>query len=254
MKRLLLVGATVLAIVVAYVAYSFFKTPEEASAPIAAIPLVRSTSTAAPRAVTATPSGEAAATPVEGEPASSGAGAEPVLFEISQDESEARFIINETLRGAPKAVVGRTNQVAGQVLINPADPTQSQVGVIQVNARTLATDSDMRNRTIKNRILLTDAHEFVTFTPRQLLGLPATGAVGKPYTFQMVGDLTITDVTREATFEVTVTAASETRIEGLASTTILYKDFRLAIPDAPAVDEVEDDVRLELQFVATPVA
>jgi hypothetical protein len=48
----------------------------------------------------------------------------------------------------------------------------------------------------------------------------------------------------------TVTPVSESRIEGLATTTFPYRDFGLAIPDAPSVDTVADDVTLELEFVA----
>ncbi len=174
----------------------------------------------------------------------------PIIFEIVPAESQARFLIDEVLRGSPITVVGATDQVAGQLALNPADLSSAQIGIIQVNARTLATDNDFRNRAIKNRILLTDNHEFVTFTPTGVVGLPETGAEGETYSFQIVGDLTVTDVTRPVTFDVVATAASETRIEGTASTAFLYTDFGLFIPDAPAVDTVDDEVRLELEFVA----
>ena len=42
--------------------------------------------------------------------------------------------------------------------------------------------------------------------------------------FQIVGDLTIRDVTRQATFEATVTPTSPDRLEGTATTTIRYAD------------------------------
>jgi polyisoprenoid-binding protein YceI len=179
--------------------------------------------------------------------------ASAVTFEIVPAGSEARFLIDEVLRGAPVTVVGATDQVAGQLAIDPVDLTSAQVGIIQVNARTLATDNDFRNRAIKNRILLTDNYEFVTFTPTEVVGLPETGAVGETYTFQIAGDLTITDVTRPVTFDVVASATSEGQIEGTATTAFLYTDFELFIPDAPAVDTVDDEVRLELDFVAQAV-
>lgn len=37
------------------------------------------------------------------------------------------------------------------------------------------------------------------------------------------------------------------------STTVLYQDFGLFIPDAQAVDTVEDQVILELRFVAEAI-
>jgi polyisoprenoid-binding protein YceI len=67
---------------------------------------------------------------------------------------------------------------------------------------------------------------------------------------QVIGDLTITDVTKTVTFDATVTPVSETRIEGAAATTVNYRDFGLFIPDAPVFDTVADEVRLELKFVA----
>ena len=90
----------------------------------------------------------------------------------------------------------------------------------------------------------------MTFTPTEIVGLPDSAAIGEPVSFQIKGDLTVTDVTRPVVFDVTVTPESETRIIGEATTTILHKDFNLAIPDAPAVDEVKDEVILELSFVA----
>ena len=154
------------------------------------------------------------------------------------------------LRGSPVTVVGVTDQVAGQIAIDPANPAATQLGEVRVNARTLATDNDFRNRAIKNQILDTNTYEFVNFQPTELVGLPETAPVGQPFTFQVVGDLTIRDVTQQVTFDVTVTPVSESRIEGVATTTFPYRDFGLRIPDAPSVDTVADDVTLELAFVA----
>ena len=197
----------------------------------------------------ATTAGEAEAQPDSGGEAP----AAPIIFEIVPSDSQARFLIDEVLRGDPITVVGTTDQVAGQFAVTPDDLSGSQVGPVQVNARTLATDNRFRDRAIKNWILQTDSYEFVTFTPTEITGLPATGAVGESYTFQINGNLTITNVTRPVTFEVTATATSETRLEALAATTILYAEFGLTIPDSPSVDTVADEVRLELEFVAEAI-
>lgn len=122
-----------------------------------------------------------------------------------------------------------------------------------VNARVLTTDNEFRNRAIKNAILLTDEYEFITFVPNNIVGLPENGVVGDTYTFQVMGDLTVTDVTRPVTFEITVTPTQEGRLEGTAKTTVLYTDFELSIPDSPFVDTVEDEVRLEIDFVTMAV-
>lgn len=232
-KRALALGVALVLIALGVVAYSFLKTPEEASGPIEAVPV----GVEQPEA--------------ESEVALA-ASADSVIFAIVQAESEARFLIDEVLNGAPKTVVGVTNQVAGEIAVYPDDPTRSRIGAIRVNARALATDNSFRNRAIKNRILNTDAYEFVTFTPTELVGLPASAGIGESYAFQVVGDLTVRDVTRPVTFDATITPTSETRLEGSATTTILYPDFSLSIPKVPSVASVEDEVILEIEFVAVP--
>jgi polyisoprenoid-binding protein YceI len=173
-----------------------------------------------------------------------------VVLEIVQAESEARFIINEILNGNPKTVVGVTNQVAAQIIVDINNPGNTQMGMIQVNARTLETDSGNRNRAIQNQILDTGDFEFITFTPTSFINFPTGGAVGDTFTFQVVGDLTIRDITQQVTFDVTVTAESDTRMRGLASATIQRGDFQLTIPSVPQVAGVDEEVIIELEFVA----
>jgi polyisoprenoid-binding protein YceI len=177
-----------------------------------------------------------------------------VVAEVVQSESQVRFIIDEVLNGQPKSVVGVTDQVAAQILIDPANPANVQMGVIQVNARTLVTDNDFRNRALQNEILQTGLYEFITFTPKSFIGLPATGAVGDTFVFQIVGDLTVRDVTREVTFDVTVTVDSNTQMHGLARAVISRENFGLGLIDLPRqVASVKDAVTLELEFVARAV-
>ncbi len=232
MKKIIVLGLTIAIAVMGVVAYAFFKPPQEASGPIEAISVGVEENTSPAR----TPAPESVA--------------EPVIFEIVQAESEARFIIDEVLNGAPNTVVGATDQVAGEIAIYVSDPASSKIGAILVNARTLATDNQMRDRAIKNRILFTDANEFITFTPTQIVGLPDNVSVGASFSFQIVGDLTVRDVTHPVTFNASITPLSETRLEGLATATILYADFGLAIPQVPSVASVSDEVKLEIEFVA----
>jgi polyisoprenoid-binding protein YceI len=260
LKQIIVVSVLGLALIVGFAAYAVFKTPAEASAPIQAIPLAES-ATATPSTTGATSAGSAATTDASAttgsQPASDATASDAstlpasvVTFQIAQEESEARFIIDEVLNDAPKTVIGATDQVAGELAIDPEDPTQTRVGIIQVNARDLTTDNDFRNRAVKNQILQTDQYEFITFTPTEIVGLPESSAVGEPYTFQMVGDLTIRDVTKQVTFEVTATASTEERIEGTATTTLAYADYGITIPQVRQVAGVSDQVRLELDFVA----
>lgn len=268
-KRVIIAGGIAVILALAVVGYLVFRTPQSASSPIEAIPLATTVATSAAQTTTDSSAATAATTDTsaaqsadtsataaptaEAAEESASAASTAQIFEIVSAESEARFLIDEVLRGAPVTVVGATDQVAGQIAIDTSEPSSAQVGIIQINARTLATDNDFRNRAIKNAILNTDSYEFVTFTPTAISGLPASVTVGEAFTFQMTGDLTVKDTTQSVTFDVTVTPTSETELSGTASTSILYSDFNLNIPDSPQVDTVADEVRLELDFVAKAV-
>ena len=258
LKNIVIIGAVLILIAAAAVTYAFLKPTDEASAPIAAVPLAQNTATTVPTiqipdatTTSASTSAVPAATAtVVAEVVAPVTGTGPRTFQIDPVQSEARFLINEVLNGQPKTVIGVTNQVSGQLAVDPASPASTTVGVIQVNARTLTTDSEFRNRAIKNRILLTNEHEFITFTPAQITGMPSSAAAGDTLTFQITGDLTIIGVTRPVTFDVQVQAVSDTQITGQALGTVLYKDFGISIPEVPSVTGVEDQVRLEIDFVA----
>src|SRR6185436_8821458 len=103
--------------------------------------------------------------PIQAAPVAGTAGAAAStgrVFQIDQSASKAEFVINEILRGSPKTVVGTTNQVAGQISADLKDLDAAQVGQITINARTLTTDADGRNRMLQNQILQTDQHEYIT--------------------------------------------------------------------------------------------
>jgi polyisoprenoid-binding protein YceI len=259
-----IVGVLIVAIVAAYV----LRPPAEASAPIEAIP-VEVEQEQQPDAEEAMPTEEPTEEPTAevmaekeemsepeqsteeiAEEAALPASEEVVIFSIVQAESEVRFTLGELLNGAPKTVIGTTDQVAGEVAIDPAAPADSKVGVILINARTFVTDSDFRNRAINNEILETDEFEFVNFTPTAIMGFPENPEIGQALEFQITGDLTIRDITNEVTFDVTVTVVSETRLEGSASATISRADYDLVIPEVPRVADVDEEVLLEIDFVA----
>lgn len=218
--------------------------PEEASAPIEAIPVATQVD------VSENEAGEESQESISESPPVAGT----VTLQIVQDESEARFEIDEILNGSPNTVVGTTNQVAGEILINIDDPSAVQVGTIQVNARTLSTDNSFRNRAIANAILDTGKYEFITFTPTEIVGFPESPVLGETISFQIIGDLTVRDVTNEVVFDVTATPVSDSRLEASATATIMRGDYGLTIPSVSQVADVSEEVILTLDFVAVPVS
>jgi polyisoprenoid-binding protein YceI len=272
MKRMTSMAVLVLVLGMGIVGYAVLRTPEEASeTQIEAVPL-QIAATEAPEQAEAVMAEEPTATAVEPQPepvAATDPTAEPeptaatdeepapaselIIYEIDSSASQVRFELDEDLRGVRTTVVGSTDQIAAQLAVNYGDLSTVQVGEIRINARTLATENNMRNRAISNQILVTGAYEFITFVPTAVNDLPTNVNIGDTVTFTIVGDLTITDVTQEATFEVTATAVSATQISGTASTTVTRGDYNLIIPSVPSVANVEDEVDLHIDFVANAV-
>ena len=174
------------------------------------------------------------------------------LFTIDSSSSKATFTINEVLFGNPNTVVGETDKVAGQILVNAQDPSKSQVGEIKIDVSTLVTDNDLRNRTLQGRILQTDtaANQYATFVAKSITGLPESIAVGQQVSFKITGDLTTHQVTKTVTFDATVKVVSDKQITGTASTTVKYSDFGISVPDVPSVTGLGDMVKLALDFTA----
>ncbi|MBK8027135.1 MAG: YceI family protein [Chloroflexi bacterium] len=184
------------------------------------------------------------------------AAASATVFEIVPDESEVRFMLDEDLRGVRTTVTGRTTDVAGQIAVDFGAPANTELGEITVNVRTLLTDNEFRNRAIRGQILQSqqDEFEFATFTPSTVEGLPETVTMGEAFTFTITGDFALKGIAKPATFTVTVTPESEDRITGTAQAVVLRADYGLTIPSVPGVANVEEEVQLEIDFVAVPAA
>ena len=223
--------------------------PPATAAPATAAPATAAPATAAP--ATAAPQPEATQAPA----AVHRPLATPRLFRIVPEESEARYEIDELLRGEPTRVVGLTDQVAGDIIVDFANASASQVGVIRINVRTMETPEDRRDRAVRSRILQSaeDQFEFVDFTPTALEGLPDAVSVGDTVSFTIVGDLKVRDITAEARFQATITVVAEDRLEGTAEATILRSTYNLVIPQVPFVADVGEEVLLGIKFVATAV-
>ena len=185
-------------------------------------------------------------------PAVAAHSAEAVLYRIGTGGGTASFTVNEILYDEPYTAVGRTGEVAGDFIIDFGDPRASELGTIVVNARTFVTDSSFRDRAIRNAILQSsqDRYEFLSFSPTGLNGIPDQIAIGQTIEIEIVGDLTIRDITLPTTWLASVTIESEQQISARADTRVLRSDFGLEIPSVPAVAGVDDEVALTIEFSA----
>ena len=239
MRKLMVYSLLLVLLAFVATACSLLQEPEEASGTIEAIPLVVETRTAVPEVE------EPNDTASDG-----GSAAGLQIYQFSPGDSLVRFELDEDLRGKRNTVIGTTDQVAGEIAVDLSDLSTAQIGVMQINARALATDNNLRNRAIQNRILDTGDFEFITFTPTAISDLAASSNIGEEITFTVSGDLTSRDITQPAVFTVIATAVSEEQLVGTASTIVLRSDFALQIPSLPNVANVEEEVELHIDFVA----
>lgn len=179
-----------------------------------------------------------------------------VVFGVVAGQSEARFVIDEILRGTDTTVTGITDQVDGSVAIG-FEPPGVEIGPFEINLRSIATDDEMRDRTIRAMILQTnlDEYEFSTFRPTAVRGVPDSITPGMTLSLEVTGDLTIRNVTRSVEFDLKLEIISEEELRGTGSTVIAYGDFDIEVPYVGGnsiVAWVADEVRLELDFLARP--
>lgn len=214
-----------------------------------------STELTTPEVVATTNADNGATASTEGSATTTGETASgAVPFVIDSEQTTASFEIGEVLRGEPATVVGTTDQVAGQVVVSADDLGTAQFSEIVINARTLQTDSDRRDRAMRGPVILDsgrDEHELITFTPTSVEGLDGAAATsGETYEFNVIGDLTVKGNTQPVTFVVTVEMIDESTLQGTAVAEVLRSGFGIGIPSVPSVADVTDEVTLSLEFVA----
>lgn len=206
---------------------------------------------AAPTTAPAAPTAAAkAAAPTT---AAAAAAAAARVYKIVADGTEARFLVREQLanRNLPSDAVGRTKNVSGAIAIDPAtgkvDPSQSK---FTVNIASLATDVSLRDGFIKRSVLTTDQFPDATFAVKEVKGLATPLPTSGDVQFQVVGDLTVRDVTKPITWDVTGKVDGNT-VTGQATTAFKFGDFNLTQPRVPTVLSIEDNIRLEIDFKLT---
>ncbi len=178
-------------------------------------------------------------------------GADYVRYRIAA-LSSVRFQLDEVLNGKPFTVRGETDQVAADILLDVENPSATRIEEVLINARTFKTDSTQRDGAISRLILRSEdpANEFIIFKPGAFMGLPERIVPETPFVFNVTGDLTIAGVTKPTTFYGSGTIDEQGQLVGSAGTKINRADFNLIIPNVPFVADVEEEVEMQIHFVA----
>ena len=167
-------------------------------------------------------------------------------------ETESRYRVKEQLAklDLPNDAVGVTNAVTGMVTLDVDGKVVPEDSKITINASTLKSDEDRRDNRVRKDILQTNQFPTLDFGIRKIPDLTWPLPDSGDGLFELVGDLTIRDVTKETTWNVSA-IFTPNQIQGLAETSFTFGNFELDRPSGMFILSVEDLIRLELDFVAT---
>lgn len=191
----------------------------------------------------------APANPPTSEPSSS-AESGNLKFTIVAEKSQANYRVREQLASLnlPNDAVGVTKTVSGTITIQPDGTLVASESQIVVDVTNLTSDNSRRDNYVRRNTLQTDQYPQVTFVPTEVTGLPTPLPESGEIAFQLSGDLTIRDVTRPVTWEVTG-QIQDGQIIAKATTTFTFADFNITQPRVPVVLSVEDNITLEADLV-----
>jgi polyisoprenoid-binding protein YceI len=165
-------------------------------------------------------------------------------------ENTARYLVREQLAGFdfPNDAVGETGDITGAVAFNGEGEIIPGESRIVVNITGLTSDSNRRDGFIQRRTLESETYPTVELAPIQTRGLefplPASGSV----TFDIIGHLTVRDVTEVTSWRVTA-RFNEGTMTGTARTEFTFDEFGMEKPSVASVLSVADAIRLEFDFM-----
>lgn len=180
-------------------------------------------------------------------------------FTVVTAESQASYIVNEEffadaldklgINPGKTVVTGTTPGVTGEITLNFDNPELVEAATFTVDMSQLTTDQNRRDNWLRDNAIQTGIFPEATFVATSASGLPETITPGEPINFQLTGDLTVREVTKEVTFDVTATLAGNT-ISGTATLGLNISDMGITPPDFANTLTVSDPFTIEVVITA----
>ena len=173
-----------------------------------------------------------------------------ILLVVVPGKSQAIYKVREQLASVslPTDAIGKTQVISGTIAIKPDGSLDAAGGKFTVGVDTLQTDQSMRDGYVRRNILQTSQYPTAVFVATQISGLPASLPTTGGVTFKLTGNLTIRDVTKPITWDVTGTIQGD-QLSVTATTQFKFEDFNLSQPHVPVVLSVVDQINLEMDIV-----
>ncbi|GAB5603379.1 YceI family protein [Thermus sp. FJN-A] len=158
---------------------------------------------------------------------------------------EARYRVREQLLNVGLGdAVGITKAVRGRVAFQGGRVS----GEFVVDLRELRSDQARRDNYLRQNTLETGRFPTATFRPKEVRGLPNPLPQSGKAAIQVVGDLTIRDVTEEVVWEGEAEFKGQ-EVQVALRTEFPFEKFHLVQPRVPIVLSVENRIRLEVELL-----
>jgi polyisoprenoid-binding protein YceI len=159
--------------------------------------------------------------------------------------TQVGYRVNEVLFGQSATAVGRTSQVAGQMVI---DGTTVKSATFTAQMATVTSNENRRDGQYNNRIMNTGTYPTSTFALASPIDFSKVPADGTAITTKASGDLTLRGVKKRVTVALTATR-SGSAIKVAGSVPIVFADWGIPNPSAgPATTEDHGAIEFLLVF------
>ena len=201
---------------------------------------------------TATPTPEPSPTPAPTATPAASAAAGSLTFSVA---SGSKVVVRVTEQLADRQnlsdAVLTADKVTGEFTLQP-DGTFAPSSKITVDLNSLASDSRQRDNFIKMDTLAVRQFPNAVFVPTRTEGLtlplPATGDLS----FKLTGHMTVHGVTKDASFDVKAKrSGSDLTATATVAPAMQFGTFGMTQPRVFTVLSIKDEIRLEVQLVAT---
>ncbi|HEX6051426.1 MAG TPA: YceI family protein, partial [Gemmatimonadaceae bacterium] len=142
--------------------------------------------------------------------------------------------------------VGSATGVSGEIVLDLAQPHRSTIRGVVVDLRRLTSDSERRDRALRERFLESRRYPYAQLDSVTLGGLPPTIPHRHPFAFELASDLTVHGVTRRTRWRGEVTLSGDT-LRGQATTRVAMTDFGIEVPRFLWL-RVADAVKLDIEL------
>ncbi len=139
---------------------------------------------------------------------------------------------------------GRTDNVTGTMTI---DGTTVKDVTVTADLRDLTSDNSFRDGRIKSSGLESDRFPQAKFVLTEPITLSAAPTAGETITTQATGDFTLHGVTRKVTISLQGRWDGK-QVQVVGNLPIVFSDYGITAPTAPAVASVDDHGEMELQL------